>query len=92
MDIGHQHFFSELDAVEWVRRMQNRLLHVHLHDNDGTGDKHWSIGRGTIDFEAFFAALMRYVPQATISLEVVDKMDVRMSDLRKLAGHFASKR
>jgi sugar phosphate isomerase/epimerase len=34
MDIGHQHVFSDLDASEWVRRMDKRLFHIHLHDND----------------------------------------------------------
>jgi sugar phosphate isomerase/epimerase len=92
MDIGHQHLFSELDALEWVRRMDNRLFHIHLHDNDRTDDSHWSIGRGTIDFEPFYTAIMRHVPQVTISLEVEDKMEVKMGDLRKLAAHFASKR
>jgi sugar phosphate isomerase/epimerase len=91
MDIGHQHMFSELDALEWVRRMDHRLSHVHLHDNDRTGDNHWSIGRGTIDFEPFYTALLRHVPQATISLEVQDNMEVKMSDLRKLAASFTSK-
>jgi sugar phosphate isomerase/epimerase len=91
MDIGHQHLFSELDALEWVRRMDNRLFHIHLHDNDRTGDNHWSIGRGTIDFEPFYAAIMRRVPGVTISLEVNDNMEVKMGDLRNLAAHFASK-
>ena len=76
MDIGHQHLFSEVDAVEWARRMAQRLVHVHLHDNDRTGDKHWSLGRGTIDFERFYAALLRHVPQATIALEVQDRAEV----------------
>jgi sugar phosphate isomerase/epimerase len=89
MDIGHQHVFSELDALEWVRRMDHRLFHIHLHDNDRTGDRHWPIGRGTIDFEPFYAALTRHVPQATLSLEVEDKMEVKMGDLRQLAAHFA---
>ena len=91
MDIGHQHVFSELDAVEWVRRMDQRLHHIHLHDNDRTGDNHWSIGRGTIDFEPFYNALIEHVPQATISLEVEDKMELKMGDLRKVAAYFASK-
>jgi sugar phosphate isomerase/epimerase len=91
MDIGHQHLFSELDALEWVRRMGSRLFHVHLHDNDRTGDSHWSIGRGTVDFEPFYATIMRHVPEVTISLEVEDKMEVQMGDLRKLAAHFASR-
>ncbi|HEY3341268.1 MAG TPA: sugar phosphate isomerase/epimerase family protein, partial [Anaerolineae bacterium] len=91
MDIGHQHLFSELDAIEWVRRMDQRLLHIHLHDNDGTGDSHSSIGRGTIAFEPFYTAIMQLVPQVTISLEVEDKMEVKMRDLRNLAAHFAMK-
>ncbi|MCP4405627.1 MAG: sugar phosphate isomerase/epimerase [bacterium] len=90
LDVGHQHMFSELDAVKWVQRMACRLSHIHLHDNDRTGDKHWSIGRGTIDFESFYAALLQHAPQVTISLETVDTMPVKMGDLRKLAAHFAS--
>jgi sugar phosphate isomerase/epimerase len=91
MDIGHQHMFSKVDSLEWVRRMNNWLLHIHLHDNDRTGDHHWSMGRGTIEFEPFYAALLQHAPRATISLEVEDKMEVKMNDLRKLVAYFASK-
>jgi len=91
LDVGHVHVFSELDAVEWLRRMAHRLLHIHLHDNDRSGDRHWSIGRGTIDFEAFYAALAPRVPHVTLALEVVDAMEVKMDDLRKLAD-IAAKR
>lgn len=90
MDIGHHHLFSEQDASEWVRRMGNQLFHIHLHDNDRTGDKHWSIGRGTIDFESFYGALMQYTPHVTISLEIDGKIEERMADFRKLAAYFAS--
>jgi sugar phosphate isomerase/epimerase len=91
MDIGHQHVFSELDALEWVRRMAKKLSHIHLHDNDGTSDSHWSIGRGTIDFEPFYDAIRQHVPQATISLEVEDKMEVKLRDLRRLSSYFAAR-
>lgn len=87
MDIGHQHLFSELDALEWVPRMGDRLFHVHLHDNDGTSDSHWSLGRGTIDFEPFYDAVLRQVPQVTFALEVVDEMDVVIGNLRNLADY-----
>lgn len=88
LDVGHQHVFSDLGAPEWVRRMGTRLFHVHLHDNDRSGDKHWPLGRGTVDFEPFYAALQQQVPQATISLEVEDKMEVKMGDLRQLVARF----
>ena len=90
LDIGHQHVFSDLGALEWVRRMDQRLFHFHLHDNDGAEDRHWPIGRGTIDFEPFYAEIAQRVPQATISLEVEDTMEVKMGNLRELAARFAA--
>lgn len=89
MDIGHHHLFSDIPAAEWVRRMGTRLRHVHLHDNDRSCDRHWPLGRGTIDFEPFLAALLLHAPQqATVSLEVDDKIEVKMVDLRTLAARF----
>lgn len=88
MDIGHQHVFSGLDAPEWVRRMRDRLYHVHLHDNDGACDHHWRLGRGTIDFEPFYTALSEHAPQATLALEVEGRMEGKMGDLRRLAARF----
>ena len=87
-DIGHHHMFSDLAVLEWVRQMQPWLCHFHLHDNDRTGDKHWPLGQGTIDFESFYTILRTHVPQATLALEVQDKMDVKMNNLRQLVAIF----
>jgi sugar phosphate isomerase/epimerase len=91
LDIGHQHLFSELSVLEWVQRMGKRLYHLHIHDNDRTDDKHWSPGRGTIKFEPLYTAIRQYAPQAILSLEVVDRMEVKMDDLRSLATYLRSK-
>ena len=88
LDIGHQNVFSKQAAPEWVSRMASRLYHVHLHDNDGIDDRHWSLGRGTIEFEPFYEALERQVPDVTISLEVVEPMDIKMRDLRRILTRF----
>jgi len=88
LDIGHQNVFSDISAPEWVLAWGSRLYHVHLHDNDGANDSHWPLGRGTIDFEPFYAALERHAPEATISLELNDKIDVKMADIRKLVARF----
>lgn len=89
LDIGHQHVFSQQGAPEWVNRMGSWLYHVHLHDNDRALDRHWSLGRGTIDFEPFYKALLQHVPEATLSLEVEERMEVKMGDLHKLVVRFA---
>jgi sugar phosphate isomerase/epimerase len=51
--------------------MGPRLKHVHLHDNHGQSDQHLPVGKGSIDFDPFFEALNKYVPEATVSIEVI---------------------
>ena len=89
LDTGHQHLFSDLPLRDWVRRMAPRLRHIHLHDNDRSRDAHWPLGRGTIDFGTFFAALSEYAPDVTLVVEVEDAMPVKLANLRMLAAHFA---
>jgi sugar phosphate isomerase/epimerase len=90
MDIGHQHLVSESEPAEWVKKMNKRLLHIHLHDNDRSGDKHWAIGRGTINFEPFYESLEIYAPDSTISLEIDDSMEVMLSNIQHIANRFKS--
>ncbi|MEA4855095.1 MAG: sugar phosphate isomerase/epimerase family protein [Solidesulfovibrio sp.] len=60
-DIGHWYSFAEgkargnLDA--WVEALAPYLLHLHLHDNDGSFDQHLGPGQGEIPFDALFALL-----------------------------------
>ncbi|TAJ43899.1 sugar phosphate isomerase/epimerase family protein [Methanofollis fontis] len=45
LDVGHAHIMGCLPAF-----LQERIDHIHLHDNDGTNDTHSAVGAGTIDF------------------------------------------
>ena len=90
LDIGHQHMFSEVAPRGWIEMMAPRLTHYHVHDNDSTADSHWPIGRGTIDFAAFFADVSALTPHATLCIELFDTMEVKLADLRKLMGLFSS--
>lgn len=46
LDVGHAHLNGVLRSF-----LENGLPgHVHIHDNDGTGDSHAACGTGTIDF------------------------------------------
>jgi sugar phosphate isomerase/epimerase len=36
-----------------------KIVNVHVHDNDGTGDEHLSVGDGTIDFQTLVCALKK---------------------------------
>ena len=60
-DVGHWYAFAEgkkrgnLDA--WLDALASSLLHLHLHDNDGSFDQHLGPGQGEIPFAAIFAGL-----------------------------------
>ena len=60
-DIGHWFSFAEgrargnLDA--WLDALAPYLLHLHLHDNDGSFDQHRGPGQGEIPFAALLAGL-----------------------------------
>ncbi len=50
LDVGHAHCFAKRPVADFVMHLGRRIRHAHLHDNDGLDDRHWPIGRGTIDF------------------------------------------
>jgi len=72
VDIGHHHLVREQPWTV-IEKVGAYLAHVHLGDNDGTGDHSWAPGRGTIDqdgFVAFLKALQRVGFQGYYALDV----------------------
>ncbi|MBO6039750.1 MAG: sugar phosphate isomerase/epimerase [Oscillospiraceae bacterium] len=60
LDVGHAHC-NRWDIPAVIDAIAPRLCGFHLHDNDGSGDAHLPIGKGTIAWEPVFAA-MRKLP------------------------------
>lgn len=56
LDTGHAHV-NGWNITETVKRLQKKLLAVHVHDNDGSGDSHQPVGLGTIEWEPLFLLL-----------------------------------
>ncbi len=86
-DCGHAHRCG-LDSADFVRRLGNRLAHVHVNDNDGSCDLHLQIGHGTIDFESMFAALRDIAFDGAVVVETsyqsVDDLKVSAEELTRL--------
>jgi len=56
LDVAHTYATKEhLDLV--ISKLKDRLMYVHLADNDGTQPYHLPPGQGTIDFPAIFQRL-----------------------------------
>jgi sugar phosphate isomerase/epimerase len=67
-DSGHAN--GKPDAVSRLEAMGDRLISLHLHDNDGTGDQHNIPFRGTVDWPGVIRAVAGSAYRKWISLEV----------------------
>lgn len=76
LDVGHGNL-HERAAEQYLRHrvLRGALQHLHVHDNDGHGDKHWPIaaGRGlaegTVDWRVVLGELKRSNYHGTATLE-----------------------
>lgn len=78
-DTGHFNLFSTVSMEQWFENLGKSLIEVHLHDNDGTADSHWALGRGDIDFQQFFQLMRTHSPKPVYTIEAHDKDDVEAS-------------
>jgi sugar phosphate isomerase/epimerase len=81
LDVGHAAVTGTLAA--WLADGQYRLVHVHLHDNEGHvgGDQHLPLGRGIIDAAPVLELARGH--GASVVLEHKNEADV-MESLRHL--------
>ena len=56
-DTGHCNLFSTVSLDKWLDDLGEYIVELHLHDNDGSADQHYSIGDGTFNFDRFFSRL-----------------------------------
>jgi len=73
IDIGHAHLSTDAGrepVINYVERYAGPLIHLHLHDNSGTGDDHLIPGRGTIDWPRLLDTLDRIGFSGTAVLEL----------------------
>lgn len=56
LDTGHQNAQKEILPLA-VYKLGKRIKYLHASDNDSRDNEHLAVGRGSIDWEALFAAL-----------------------------------
>ena len=74
--VGHIQMRGE-DPAQIIRQAGERLSYVHLDDNDGVGDLHWSLLDGVMTRDSLgsiFAALTEIGYDGGVSLELSPKL------------------
>lgn len=84
-DLGHT-LISKEDPAETIRAAGSRLGYIHLDDNDGVGDLHWSLLEGVLTEEILgqtFEALTAVNYEGAVSLELSPTLDDPLEALRQ---------
>lgn len=76
LDIGHWFAFAlgheRRDFGRWLDSLGPFVRHLHLHDNDGSGDQHRGLGKGNIPWDEVLPALAELGQPLTATLEPHD--------------------
>ena len=85
-DVAHAFIENRMKGVkEYLDTFNDRLVHIHMHDNHGKQDEHLPLGRGKIDFRKVVKLLKGYGYHGTVTFEVfTSRLDAaRSRDLFK---------
>ena len=69
LDVGHVTANTNSSLADWLRCLDSRISHVHIHNNFGGEDRHLPLGEGSIDMEWLLAELLARAPEASLTLE-----------------------
>ncbi|RLF21993.1 MAG: hypothetical protein DRN15_03985 [Thermoprotei archaeon] len=58
LDLGHAHIAREL--YNFIRKLSDVIVNVHIHDNDGAYDQHLPLGMGTLNYSAALSSLLKH--------------------------------
>jgi sugar phosphate isomerase/epimerase len=68
-DSGHGNMAG--DGLDWLERLRDRLISIHLHDNDGRVDQHNPLFSGTVDWQRLARLLAGSAYEKCVSMEVL---------------------
>ena len=80
IDTGHAHYAHGSTGAPpvdyFVHRAGDLLEHIHIQDADGYADRHWAVGRGTVNWHAVFTAIAKLESEPRLIMEIRDKAGI----------------
>jgi|Deesub1362A_J573_1020465.scaffolds.fasta_scaffold00272_42 sugar phosphate isomerase/epimerase len=89
LDVGHAHLMHELENF----LEDSRVIHLHIHDNDGQRDSHDALGRGNLKLEDVFSMMLERNVRGVIEVNSLDALKESVLWLKThqvLKSHFDS--
>jgi sugar phosphate isomerase/epimerase len=82
LDVGHASL--EGYTENFLRRLPDKIWHIHVSDNEGEHDQHLGIGYGRIDWKQFAKILHEIDYDKTIMVESTERVDESLKKLQQL--------
>ncbi len=82
LDVGHANIRGEVPL--FLKTFRNKIVHMHLSDNIGDGDRHLGLGYGNIKWEEFAKLINDISYDGTLVVESVEQIDECLSKLKML--------
>jgi len=82
LDVAHANLNNEIQ--DFITRFSDKIVHVHVSDNDGTSDSHLGIGYGNINWENVAEMIKEVGYDGIIILESVEHVEESLQTIRKL--------
>lgn len=76
LDIGHANASSSKSLENWIKGFNNKIKHIHLHNNNGIEDNHNGLNNGTIDVLKVLELTKTYCPNVSCTLEMFNIDDI----------------
>lgn len=81
-DVGHANLNKQIGRFLTV--FADKIVHMHLHDNDGSHDQHLGIGHGNIDWKHFTDKLNQMAYDKIFIVESVEHVEESIQKLGKM--------
>jgi sugar phosphate isomerase/epimerase len=82
LDVAHANLNNEIQ--DFITHFSDRIIHVHVSDNDGIRDSHLGIGYGNIEWKTVAETMKKVGYSNVVMLESVDHVKESLQTLRRL--------
>jgi sugar phosphate isomerase/epimerase len=82
LDVGHSNISGQTHA--FIEAFGEKIVHIHVHDNDGKHDQHLGVGCGTVNWKQFAEDIRRARFRGIAMVESCTKVEESVKALRTL--------
>lgn len=82
LDVGHANVKGRMKA--FMDKFGDKIVHMHVSDNDGTQDAHLGVGKGTVDWQDFARSVRRIQFTGMVIIESIEDIKQSLENLTRL--------